>query len=537
MDILKNKKKINGYLNITLHTHLPFVNHIENDNYIEEQWLYEAISESYIPLLKYFNKLIDEHVIFRITMSFTPPLIEMLKNKIQQEKYIRYLEKHIELCKKETERTKNNEQENNLAVFYYKKYCEDLYFFKDIYKCDIIEQFKKLQNLGVIEIIAGCATHGYIPMLYTNEKNIEVQIKYGIMTYQKYFGRKPKGIWLSECGYVPEVEKYLNLYNIEYFYVEMHGLIYADPIPIYGIYAPIVTKSNIVVFGRDVSSSMKIWSNTTGYPGDANYRDFGRDIGYDLDYEYMRPYMTYDGIRIPTGIKYYSVSDKSLNKKHYNLINAKNMAESHAYDFMQFTINEIKQAKNNMNGKLPIVTSMQDTELYGHWWYEGPYWLYILIKKIYYDQDEIEFIFPSEYIKKYPQIQVSNPNISSWGSGGSNAQWARCEPADIYIKLEIITQKMIKIAKKYKDEKDLLKIRVLNQCARELLLLQSSDWFFNLTCHRVEQYSRFRIDLHIDRFNILYNQLEKNQINEAILSEIENNDKIFDEINYKDYSN
>ena len=447
-------KDYEGYLCMVLHTHLPFVNHPENDNYIEEKWLYEAISEVYIPLIKYFSSLVEENVKFRLTMSLTPPLLEMLDNTVQQEKYIRYLQKQIELCSKEIERTKFNEAENNLARYYFERYSNDLYLFRDVYKCNLIEQFKRLQDIGAIEIITCCATHGFIPLLVANEKSIEVQIKYGVETYEKYFEKKPRGIWLAECGYIPEVEKYLQKYGIEYFLTEMHGVIYARPVPIYGMFAPIVSPNGLVVFGRNVASTMKIWSNVTGYPGDSNYREFNRDIGYDLDYEYIRPYITYDGVRIPTGIKYYSVSGKQNEKGYYNLLQAKYMAETHAYDYMQHTINQVAEAKNIMGEKKPIIVSMQDAELYGHWWYEGPYWLYILIKKLYYDQEKIGFITPSEYMDKYPEIQECKPSISSWGSGGTNIQWAKAEPPDIYVHLEVLGQRMCELAKKFDEENE-----------------------------------------------------------------------------------
>ena len=244
---------------MVLHTHLPYVNYPENDNFIEEEWLYEAITETYIPLLKYFNMLVEENVKFLITMSLTPPLLEMLASKVQQEKYIRYLIKHIELSKKEIERTQNGpHEENELSNYYFNRYSEELYLFKDIYKCNLIEQFKKLQDEGYLEIVTCQATHGFAPMLYTNDRNIEVQIKYGIMTYEKYFGRKPRGMWLAECGYAEEVEKYLKKYGIEYFFTEMHGVMYAKPVPVYGVYAPIITPQGIAVFARNVESTMRV---------------------------------------------------------------------------------------------------------------------------------------------------------------------------------------------------------------------------------------------------------------------------------------
>lgn len=142
-----------GYVSFVLHAHLPFVHHPESEDYLEEQWLYEATSETYLPLLTYFQKLVDEHVDFRITMSITPPLLNMLDNKLLQRRYIKYLKKHIELAKKEVKRTTYDKHLNSLANYYLEKYSNDLQLFKEIYNCDLISAFKHFQDIGVLEII------------------------------------------------------------------------------------------------------------------------------------------------------------------------------------------------------------------------------------------------------------------------------------------------------------------------------------------------------------------------------------------------
>ena len=181
-----------------LHAHLPFIHHPESDDYLEESWLYEAISETYIPLLQNFQKLVDEKVNFRITMSMTPPLLSMLDSKLLQKKYIKYLEKLIELSEKEIKRTTYDQRINDLSHYYFNKYSEDLRLFKDVFNCNLIEQFKHFQDLGVLEIITCGATHGYFPILYVNEKTVRAQIAVGVQTYERFFGRKPRGIWLPE---------------------------------------------------------------------------------------------------------------------------------------------------------------------------------------------------------------------------------------------------------------------------------------------------------------------------------------------------
>lgn len=129
------------------------MHHPESEDYLEEQWLYEATSETYLPLLTYFQKLVDENVDFRITMSMTPPLLNMLDNKLLQRRYIKYLKKHIELAKKEVKRTTYDKHLNSLSNYYVEKYSNDLHLFKDVYNCNLISAFKHFQDIGVLEII------------------------------------------------------------------------------------------------------------------------------------------------------------------------------------------------------------------------------------------------------------------------------------------------------------------------------------------------------------------------------------------------
>ena len=207
--------KNTGYVSFILHAHLPFIHHPESEDYLEEQWLYEAISETYIPLLLNFQKLEEEKVKFRLTMTLTPPLLYMLDNKLLQKRYIKYLKKHIELCEKEVKRTSYDARLNELSKYYLARYTNDLHVFKDVYKCNLISGFKHFQDAGFLEIITCGATHGYFPILYVNEKTVKAQIAVGVQTYEKYFGRKPRGIWLPECGYIPEADKYLKEFGIE----------------------------------------------------------------------------------------------------------------------------------------------------------------------------------------------------------------------------------------------------------------------------------------------------------------------------------
>ena len=554
-----------GYVSFVLHAHLPFIHHPESNDYLEESWLYEAISETYIPLLKNFKRLVDENVKFRITMSMTPPLLSMLDNKLLQQKYINYLENLIELSEKEIKRTTFNEKMNNLSKYYYERYSEDLRLFRDEFKCDLISQFKHFQDIGVLEIITCGATHGYFPILYVNEKTVRAQIAVGVQTYERYFGKKPRGIWLPECGYVPEADKYLREFGVDYAIVETHGVLYANPTPIYGTLAPIVSPQGFTVFGRDMESSRQVWSSINGYPGDYNYRDFYRDIGYEADYEYIKPYIAHNGVRVHTGIKYHRITGDTDNKDIYDIRWAKDSAERQAGHFLNSITEQIENAAKYMN-KPPIVLCPYDAELYGHWWYEGPYWLYILFKKIYYDECNFELITPSEYMDKYPEIQQCQPCRSSWGANGYSEVWLN--PSNDYAHKHLHTagDRMCELAYKFrdsfetlnnfenqiqelkKDKKPIntitsslkyktakLQVRALNQAARELLLAQSSDWLFIITNNTMVDYAHRRIKDHIGRFTRLYNELNSNKIDRKFLKEIEEKDCVFPDIDYRIY--
>jgi len=527
-------KKVNGYVSFVLHAHLPFVHHPESEDYLEEQWLFEAISETYIPLLINFTKLEEEKVDFRITMSMTPPLLSMLDSKLLQERYIKYLETHIELCEKELKRTTYDERLNRLSKYYLDRYSNDLHIFRDVYNCNIIQGFKHFQDIGVLEIITCGATHGFFPILFVNEKTVKAQIAVGVQTYEKYFGRKPRGIWLPECGYVPEADKYLKEFGIEYVITETHGILYANPTPIYGTCSPIVSPQGVVAFGRDLESSRQVWSSINGYPGDYNYREFYRDIGYDTDYEYIKPYIASNGARVPTGIKYYRITGKDCEKDYYDpqwALDSVYKQAGHFFDSRQAQINNVSQYMD----KPPVILCPYDAELYGHWWYEGPLWLYTLFKKVYYDKCDFAFITPGEYIDKYPEMQESSICRSSWGANGYNGVWLNETNDYAHRHLHKAGDRMVELAHLFPNEQDELKRFALNQCARELLLAQSSDWLFIITNGTMVDYAKKRIKDQIGRFTKLYYSLKNNTLDEKFLKDINVKDPIFPDIDYMIY--
>lgn len=523
-----------GYVAFVLHAHLPFVRHPEHENFLEERWLFEAISETYIPLISSFESLLNEHIDFRMTMSITPTLLTMLSDPLLQEKYITYLEKMIELTEREIVRTQNQAEFKRLAFMYNQKYREDAHLFINRFKYNIVNAFKRLQEKKVLEIIACAATHGYLPLIDVTPNAVKAQIELGISTYEKYFGCKPKGLWLPECGYMPSVEKVLKDYGIEYFISEAHGVLLANPKPVFGTYCPIVTPNGIVVFSRDTESSRQVWSAAEGYPGDYDYREFYRDIGYELDLDYLKNYICPDGQRTFTGIKYYRITGKTAEKQPYNPELAKNKANLHALDFIIKRCRQIEQVSAKID-RPPIIVCPYDAELFGHWWYEGPYWIYSLFKKINIDQTTLRLTTLSEYMNDNPIMQVASPCPSSWGYKGYNEMWLNSKNDWIYRHLHKAAEQMVELADQNQHAEG-IKRDALNQAARELLLAQSSDWAFILKTNTAVQYAEKRIKDHIGRFLRLYHDIKEGSIDENWLREVQNQDNIFPELDYSIYA-
>ncbi|MGE5329564.1 MAG: glycoside hydrolase family 57 protein [Deltaproteobacteria bacterium] len=523
-----------GFLAIVLHAHLPFVRHPEQEDFLEERWLFEAISETYIPLLERFNHLNEEGIDFRLTISLSPPLISMLTDSLLQDRYIGFLSKMINLCEREIERTAHQPEFHSLAVMYANKYRNDFDCFVHKYEKNLINAFSKLQKTGKVEIITCAATHGFLPLLNLTPESVKAQISVAVQIFEKYFGSKPKGMWLPECGYIPDLEKYLIENGVDYVLIESHGILFANPRPVYGTFAPIVTPRGVVGFGRDIESSKQVWSSDVGYPGDHDYRDFYRDIGHDLDFNYINPYILSDGKRINTGIKYYKITGKTQHKLPYNPSTASAKTEQHALDFLSNRLKHIEFLENNMD-KPPLFVCPYDAELFGHWWYEGPEWLYNLFKKLDKIPEELSPITPGEYINKFPLIQVASPCSSSWGANGYNEVWLNKSNDWIYNHLQKAAQRMVEITNDNPNVGEGLLKDALNQAARELLLAQSSDWAFIMKADTMVEYAKKRTNDHLSRFTKIYYDIKENNLDEKWLREVEWKDNIFPDIDYKVY--
>jgi 1,4-alpha-glucan branching enzyme len=526
---------VNGHLAIVLHAHLPFVRHPEHPVFLEENWLFEAMAECYLPLLDMFNRLLDDGVDFRATVSLSPTLCEMFSDPLLRDRFSRRLSSLVELTEKEIIRTTHEPAFNRTARMYRDFFSRIQNLFEEVYHRDLCAAFGELRKTGKLELLVCAATHGFLPLI-KHPACARAQVQVGVNNYKKHFGVAPAGMWLPECAYVPGLDAELAAAGVKYFFLDSHGLLFGAPRPKYGTFAPVRCRSGVAAFARDIETSKQVWSAEHGYPGDPQYREFYRDLGYDAPASYIAPYIHPDGIRHDLGIKYHRVTGRIdlAHKEPYNPDAAFAKAEEHAGNFL---FNRQAQARHvkDVIKRPPLIIAPYDAELFGHWWFEGPKFLESLFRKAASLQNEIRLVSPSEYLAKNPKLQTIQPSASSWGDKGYFEVWLNGANDWVYRLVHEAEDRMCRLAERCHSPAPLER-RALNQAARELLLAESSDWAFILTTHTMTQYAEKRVRTHIARFTELWKMLEAGSINEPRLTEIESLDNLFSEIDYRVYA-
>ncbi len=518
-----------GYLALILHAHLPFVRHPAYPKFLEESWLFEAVTETYLPLIQMMGGWSDDRMDWRLTLTLSPTLCSMLNDPLLCERYEQYLGGLIALAEKELHRTHWDRAYRELAWMYHARFNGLLATWRN-YGGKVVGAFRKFQEQGNLEIITTAATHALLPLL-NHKPSVRAQILVARDHYRECFGCDPRGIWLPECAYADGIEDVLQEAGIRWFTVDTHGLLHAHPRPRYGVFSPIYLPNGVAAFGRDLDSARQVWSRHEGYPGDPRYRDFYRDIGFDLDWDYVRPYVPSPEQRGFTGIKYNKITGWQGDKDVYDRNQALWLAAEHAQHFLDARVAQVRNLANIMD-RPPLLVSPYDAELFGHWWYEGPEFLNYFVRKAYYDQDVVQLTTPQKYLEENPSQQVAKPSPSSWGEEGYYRVWLNEKNEWIYPHLQVAQERMTELVGKF-TEPTPLESRALKQAARELLLAQSSDWPFILRTGTNPDYARRRVKEHILRFIQIYEQLRGGAVEEKWLAKVEGTDNLFADLDPK----
>lgn len=513
------------YFSLVLHSHIPYV--LAHGSWPHGMdWLYEAAAESYLPLLRVLQRLRDEGLPPRVNISFTPVLMEQLKSPNFAAGFKKYLEMKAEIARSDRAHYEKTGVADLLALT---RYWEDWYsglldLFSGEYGEDIIEAFGSLQNDGQIEVLTSGATHGYFPLL-SEDDSIRWQVRQGRYSYEKYFGRKPTGFWLPECAYRPGydwksplgggravaragVDEILGGEGLGCFFVDSHLLsggeargVYLDRFPALRLlwekferqyqpgqktaktpYLPhLAYPSKVPFLVRDEKSGTQVWSGKTGYPGDGWYLEFHKK-------------------HFPGGMRYWRITASGADlgdKQAYDPRRAGERLEENASHFVDSLHQSLKDQERG------AVVALYDTELFGHWWFEGPEWLYLVLKKLH--QSEVKPQTASRCLEEFPPTSLISLPEGSWGTGGFHWIWLNESTSWIWEKIYAIEKEALKL----KSLSRVSNHRILKQFMREKFLLESSDWPFLISTWTARDYSENRAAEHYERASMLAEWIQR----------------------------
>ncbi len=557
-----------GAFTFVLHSHLPYVRLAGRWPHGEE-WIHEAATETYIPLLQILYDLKEQGVYFRLTLGITPVLAEQLVDPDVLNHLDQYLDDKIAAAASdkiyfESPGTANSNLVT-LAKYYQKNFEAIKLAFHNRFNRDIIGAFRRLQEEGLIEIITSAATHAYLPLL-SRDSSINAQIKVGVQSYERLFGRKPKAIWLPECAYRPAyitedgqtragLETFLEQNDLHLFFSETNAITGGQPVGVaagevigpYGYikrryvipasptlqiperpattYKPYFVSetvagasaqehSDVVVIGRNNKTGMQVWSADGGYPGDFDYREFHKKAGTS-GMQYWRV----------TGVK----TDLS-EKDYYHPEWAAYKIEQHAEHFAHM-VGDLLRDYQQQTGDFGFIASNYDTELFGHWWYEGIAWLGQVLRHLASIRD-IKLTTASDFIQRHPPQDVLNLPESSWGSNGTHFTWDNIETHWMWQPIHESELRIETLVARFPEPNDDQRF-LLNQIARELLLLQSSDWPFLVTTGQAREYAIQRFNQHLERFNKLIDSLDSGAPDRSLAESYYELDKLFPDIDYR----
>ena len=518
-------KKYLGKLAIVLHAHLPYVRKNEI-NSLEEDWLFQAILECYIPLLKVLEYSSEEHPNnTKLTLSLSPTLLSLLQNEQIQKTFPSWINTRIDFLVDLPHKEK-------AASEFLMKNIKDSFLYWEKCSGNLIESFKNLNMSGNLDILTCAATHGYLPILRENPETVIGQINTAIRSHENIFGTRPLGIWLPECAYYENLDQILFDCGIRYAVLDGHGILNAFPRPRYGVYAPICSKKGVAFFGRDSESTLPVWSSKEGFPGNPVYREFHKDLGWELPAAKLQK----KGIPTirPLGLKFHRITNNrgSLSKKEFYIEKeAIKKVDEHAENYLLSRSEQLKKLALSSSFD-PLLVAPFDAELFGHWWYEGPRFIENIFKKSL--KYSIKLCNLREILVQKPNLQICDPSPSSWGQGGYHNYWLNDKNA--WIVPEITKAGSVFVELSSKGFKEDFYIRLLKQAARELLLSESSDWSFILRAGTTTDLAKERIDRHLFRFWKLIDMIKEISIVDyKFLENIEEEDKIFPDIQIKDW--
>ena len=495
---------------LALHSHLPYVlNHGRWPH--GSDWLCEAALDTYLPLLEQLEALAAEDTPAPVTIGFTPVLANQLTSPDFAREMRAFFAQRLAMCDEAPAAMAGTGDAGliPLVAFWKSRLTRLETLFQSI-DGDLVAAFRRLQERGRLEIIGSAATHGYLPLLGRQE-SIRLQLAVGQQEHKRLFGVAPAGCWLPECAYQPGLEKELAAAGFRYFFTDSHLANAGSPLGVSSdiplgaerfdverhnlprhaltvargkktAHSPYQAyrvsgrgaKHPVAALVRDPKSSMQIWSRHQGYPGEAAYLEFHK-------------------IRWPGGLKLWRVTGGDVDlggKRPYEPALARQKALGHAAHFAGLLESLTPKKKTGA----PVIVAPFDTELFGHWWFEGPDFLAATFRAL--KRRAVTPVTASQHLEAHPPRSGLQLAEGSWGANGDHSMWMNDRTAWTWPRLHGLENAFWKVAPA--GLANPAARPVLAQAARELLLAQSSDWQFIISTGAVVDYAERRFTMHCD---------------------------------------
>ncbi len=472
---------------VVLHAHLPYPRSAEDR--LGEQWFYEALWECYLPLLEVLDRLAADRVPSSLTLSVSPTLAAMFGSPRLRAQFVDYLHALAEVNEAQGRRSRGKRPPAELVALYRERLRAAERRWSEL-GGDWLGALRRHCETGRLELWTTTVSHAYLPGLRPVQGAVEAQLRLGQRCFRQWAEQPAVGLWLPECAFEPELDWPIRRAGFGYSLVDAHGLEHATARPHARPPGPVIGPSGVAYLGRDRSASLRVWSRSTGYPGDPDYRDFYRDVGQELR-PAERPWRTPSAL---TGLRYHCIGRRGAPGLPYRPEAAARRAAEHARHFVASLRRDAARAP----GEAPaLVLPAFDAELFGHWWFEGPRFIEQVLRRLA-ASDELCPTTPGAFLRAHRRWPVAEPSRSSWGEGGYGRAWVGPETALLWRVLHRSHGAVRQTTERHLEATGAQGL-ALDQAIRELLLLSAADWPFMMHGGRVGDYARERQRHHAEQ--------------------------------------
>lgn len=495
---------------ILLHTHMPYVRR-NGDWPVGEEWILEAWAESYLPIWGIVEDLAAGRLHGRLAFTMVPILAEQLQDGYLEERLDWYLNNKVGHTLKETDRLgeMGDAPRRALSSFWREHYRGLARDFNARFRGRMMEVLRRGMDAGKVEVLCSAATHAHLPSL-GSDRCRRAQIEIGLESYRRCFGRDPRGFWLPECSYTPGLDEVLAGFSPPLSYVVLDFSAEEGAAGNARTWEPRrLGGSPLLALLRDRPAHDAVWT-MRGYPCGGDYREFAK--------------RDYDG----HGFQYWRVTSEGTpldEKDIYHPGRAASRAREDARDFaarMRRRREEVAACGGREEGPA-VVLAAYDTELLGHWWCEGPQWLREVLSAL-----GEETALPGRIAERAASGDppVISPPMTAWNVDGTFSTWVNPGTARMWGELHAAEEDLLGLLSSRGGE-DPARERALAQAAREVLLMEASDWPFMISRDAAAAYARDRFSSHRDRFTALAAMLERGEIDGGVLASLEETDNPF----------